>query len=157
MERPVAILLGAAVWPGGVPSPALKRRAETAAALYRDGRVRAIVATGGIGKYPPSEAEAARDLLIARGVPPCAVILEECSTTTLENLSNARDRLAPGTPAIIVSDLWHLPRARLAAHRLGLSATGAAPSLRGAHWGRAARAALREVAALLWYLVRPMR
>ena len=157
MQRPVAIVLGAAVRPGGIPSPALRRRAEKAAALYRTGQVRGLIATGGLCDNPPSEASVICELVTALGVPRDAVILEENATTTLENLANAQSLLAPGTPTVIVSDIWHLPRARLAAHRLGLSATGAAPSLRGAHPGYVLRAALREVAALLWYLVRPMR
>ncbi len=157
MEKPVAIVLGAAVWPGGLASPALRRRAEKAAALYLAGAVSGIIATGGPGRHPPSEAQAIREVVVAQGVPDTAVTLEDRSRTTLENLANAKDLVPPGVSAIIVSDLWHLPRARLAARRLGLPATGAAPSLRGAHRGRVLRAVLREAAALLWYLVRPMR
>ena len=157
MEKPVAIVLGAAVWPGGVPSRALLRRAEKAAALYRAGEVRRLLATGGIGHHPPSEASVIRDVVMACGVPGDAIILEETSATTLENLAFAKALLPPGTRVVIVSDLWHLPRARLTARRLGLAATGAAPSLKGAHWGRVLRATLREAAALAWYLVRPMR
>ena len=157
MEKPVAIVLGAAVWPGGVPSPALRRRAEKAAALYRAGDVDGIVATGGIGQQPPSEAAAICDVVTGLGVPRQAVILEDRSTTTIENLENARRLIPPGTPVIIVSDRWHLPRARLVARRRGLSAAGAAPSLKSAHWGRVFLAVLREAAALAWYFVRPMR
>lgn len=157
MEKPVAIVLGAAVWPGGVPSPTLRRRAEKAAALYRAGRVARIVATGGAGDHPPSEARVTRDVLAALGVPETAVILEEHSTTTLENLINARALLPEAPPVVIVSDAWHLPRARLAARRLGMDAEAAAATLKGAHPLRLLRAALRELGAYLWYLVRPMR
>ncbi len=157
MEKPVAIVLGAAVWPGGAPSPALRRRAEKAAALYLSGAVGGIVATGAIGRYPPSEARAIRDVLTAMGVPDSAVILEETSTTTLENLANARALLPEGARAIIVSDMWHLPRAWLTARRLGVRAGTAAASFEGSHPLRVLWAVLREVAAFLWYLVRPMR
>lgn len=157
MEPPVAIVLGAAVWPGGVPSRALRRRAERAAALYLDGTVRGLVATGGVGRHPPSEAAAIREIVLTLGVPADAVVMEEGSTSTLENLAHAYALLPARTPVIIVTDLWHLPRARLTAHRLGMTARGAAPSLRGAHPGRVLRAALREVGALTWYLVRPIR
>ena len=157
MEKPVAIVLGAAVWPGGTPSPTLRRRAEKAAALFHMGKVVRIVATGGVGTHPPSEARVIREVLAARGVPESAVILEEQATTTLENLVNARALLPGGTPVVIVSDAWHLPRARLAARRLGMQAGGAAASLRGSHPLGILRAALRELGAFLWYLVRPMR
>lgn len=157
MDKPVAIVLGAAVWPGGTPSPTLARRAEKAAALYHTGQVVRIVASGGVGDHPPSEARVIREVLADRGVPNSAVILEEASTTTLENLANTRALLPEGTPVVIVSDAWHLPRARLTARRLGMQAGGAAASVRGGHPLGILRAALRELAACLWYLVRPMR
>jgi uncharacterized SAM-binding protein YcdF (DUF218 family) len=157
MDKPIAIVLGAAVWPGGEPSPALRRRAEKAAALYLSGAVGGIVATGGIGDHPPSEARAIRAVAGDLGVPDSAVILEETSTTTLENLANARALLPKENPVIIVSDIWHLPRAWLTARRLGVRAGWAAASLEGSHPLRVLRAALREVAAFLWHLVRPMR
>lgn len=157
MDKPVAIVLGAAVWPGGEPSPALRRRAETAAALYLEGAVSRIVATGAIGRDPPSEARAIRDLVVAQGVPDDAVILDETSTTTLENLVTARALLPAGARVVVVSDPWHLPRARLAAHRLGLRADTAAATREGSHPLRVLRAVLREIAAFLWYLIRPMR
>ena len=157
MTKPLAIVLGAAVWPGGVPSPTLRRRAETGAALYRAGRVQGLVATGGVGRHPPSEAEVIHDLVTQLGVPDAVVVLEDRSATTQENLANAKALLPENTPAIIVSDFWHLPRARLTARRLGLDATGQAPPLKGSNWARVAVALLREAIALLWYLVRPIR
>lgn len=157
MTAPHAIVLGAAVWAGGAPSPTLRRRAETAARLYRAGKVAGIVASGGLGRHPPSEAEAIAGLLTAAGVPEAAILREDRARTTLDNLRFSRDLLPPGTPVVIVTDAWHLPRARLVARRLGLSATGAAPPLRGARVIPTLRAVLREAAALVFYLLRPMR
>jgi len=154
MPRPIAIVLGAAVWEGGVPSPALMRRIEKATALYRAGRAAAIMGCGGVGKVPPAEADVIAGALQSLGVPPEAILREDRSRSTLENLRNAKALLPPDTPAIIVTDPWHLPRARLAARRLGLNATGAATSLRGAHPLRVARAVLREIPALAWYALR---
>jgi uncharacterized SAM-binding protein YcdF (DUF218 family) len=113
-----------------------------------------IVATGGIGKHPPSEAEAVRDILVERGVPESAVILEARSHSTFENIAFAADLLPQGSDVVLVSDAWHLPRARLVARRLGLRATAAAPSLRGARAWFTARATLREIAAFAAYLLR---
>ena len=62
--RPVALVLGAAVWPGGRPSPTLRRRALKAAALWHEGQVRAIIGCGGVGRHPPSEAEVIRALCL---------------------------------------------------------------------------------------------
>ena len=155
MSLPYAIVLGAAVWPGGVPSPSLRRRAEAAAALYRAGRVAGIVGTGGLGRHPPSEAEAIRAIVLAQGVPETAVILEDRSTNTRENLIFSRALLPEGTAVVIVSDAWHLPRARLIARRLGLAATTARASGKGSAPHRRAKAMLRELAALALELLRP--
>lgn len=157
MTQPVAILLGATVGPGGAATPTLRRRAEKAAALYHAGTVSRIVASGGVGRFPPAEAEVARDLLLGLGVPPEAVIIEDRSHNTLENIAFSKDLLPPGTPVVIVSDAWHLPRARLVARRLGLTATGARAGMHGTRPLRTARLALRELAALALYLLRPMR
>lgn len=154
---PYAITLGAAVWPNGVPSPTLTRRAVRAGELYLSGKVEKIITTGGVGDHPPSEAEATRTLLLEMGVPAEAILTETTSTSTLDNLRNAAALLPPSTPVVIVSDAWHLPRARLAARRLGLDATSAHASLKGTHPGRIARAILREAIAIGWYLARPIR
>lgn len=157
MNEPVAIVLGAAVWPGGVPSPTLRRRAEKAAALYRAGRVGGIIATGALGRNPPSEARVIRDVVVAAGVAEADVLLDAHSTSTLENLANARALLPDGACPVIVSDLWHLPRARLTARRLGFRAQSAPASLRGARPLGILSAILREIPAFAWYLVRPLR
>ena len=154
MCKTFAIVLGAVVWNGGIASPTLRRRAATAAALYRDGQVEGIVATGGIGAHPPSEAEVIRDLLTARGVPDGAILLESRSHSTLENIAFAADLLPEGSALVLVSDFWHLPRARLVACRLGLRARSAAPPLSGARPLFTARAVLREIAAFLVYALR---
>lgn len=150
-----AIVLGAAVWPGATPSPALRRRAEVAAQLYCDGLVKVIITTGGVGDHPPSEAAVTARVLTELGVPESAIRCEDRSHSTMENLVHSRAFLADGAPVVIVTDRWHLPRAKLVARRLGLVATGAAPSLRGSHPGRITRAVLRELPALLWYAIRP--
>lgn len=157
MTRPYAIVLGAAVRAGGTPSPTLRRRAERAAQLWQAGGVAGIVATGAVGRHPPSEAEVIRAVLVGCGVPAEAVLLEDRSRSTLDNLAFARALMPAGATAVIVSDVWHLPRARLAARRLGLPATAVRASLRGSHPGRVLRASMREAVAFAWYLIRPMR
>jgi uncharacterized SAM-binding protein YcdF (DUF218 family) len=154
-----ALILGAAVWPDGRPSPTLRRRTLHASALWHRGAVQALVACGGLGHHPPTEAEAMRDLLLAEGVPPGAIRLEDRSRNTHENLLFALPLLADlgAREVVIVTDLTHAPRARLIARRLGLPATSSSPSLRGAHLPTTLRQSLREVPATalaLWRLRR---
>lgn len=145
-----ALLLGAAVWQNG-PSPALTRRTCHAAALFRTGAVTRIIACGGEGDFPPSEAQVMRDVLVGQGVPPEAILLEDTSTNTVENIANAVTLLDGQTRGIvIVSDAYHLPRALLIARRLGLTATGSASELPNASL-RTFRRKLREGAGMIWY------
>ena len=60
-----------------------------------------------------------------------------------------------GTRSIIlVTDWYHLPRAKLVARRLGLSCVGVSPGLRATHIGQQARSALREIPAYIAYWLR---
>ena len=90
------------------------------------------------------------------GVPDHALHMDESSTSTLENLVNARTILAAtgARSAIIVTDRFHAPRALLTARRLGIIATASCPAPTGTSPLRLARCWLREVPACLWYLLR---
>lgn len=152
MTLPTAIVLGAAVWPDGQPSPTLRRRALHAARLWHAGKVGAIIACGGPGRYPPSEAEVIRALCLDQGVDPAAIGLEDRSTTTEENLRLALPLLKT-RQVIVVTDYYHAPRARLVARRLGLDAASSSPPLRSSKPRAQIKAALREIPACLWYLL----
>jgi uncharacterized SAM-binding protein YcdF (DUF218 family) len=80
----VIVILGAAVWPGGGPSLVLGDRIARAAELYHQGVAPKIICTGGVGTYPPAEAEVEKQLLIRAGVPEAAIITETASTSTAE-------------------------------------------------------------------------
>lgn len=149
-----ALVLGAAVRPGGRPSRTLLRRARHAAHLYASGTVTHVVACGGIGKHPPSEAAVIGRICREAGVPAAAIRLEESSTSTAENIAFAvpilRD-IGAGRVAI-VTDGYHLPRARLTARRHGLVCTDVPPPPpEGVTFARI-RSILREIPAYLWYL-----
>ena len=157
-SRTAALILGCAVWPDG-PSPTMRRRTLHAARLWHEGRVAWLVPCGGLGRNPPSEALAMRDLLLAADVPPDAIHLEDRSRNTHENILLAKpilERLG-AEAAVIVTDRTHAPRARLIARGLGLHATSASPPLRGARLRSTLRQFLREVPATvvaLWRLRR---
>ncbi|MEJ6390932.1 YdcF family protein [Gymnodinialimonas ulvae] len=149
------VVLGAAVWPDG-PSPTLRRRVAHGASLYHAGAGRVVICCGGLGRHPPSEASAMADLLRSADVPASAIHLEDQSTNTTENLRFALPILRDlGTNRVlIVSDAYHLPRARLIARRLGLHASGTAPSLHGARLWPQLKGWLREGPGLLAILLR---
>jgi uncharacterized SAM-binding protein YcdF (DUF218 family) len=151
----LTLILGAAVWPDG-PSPTLRRRTGHAATLYHAGIATCLVPCGGLGRHPPTEAAAMTALLVDAGVPPEAILPEDRSTTTAENIRFALPilRAAGTTSIIIVTDWYHAPRARLIARRLGLSPQSSTPPLRGTRFDRQARMILREGVALAWTLLR---
>lgn len=153
--KPMAIVLGAAVWAGGVPSPTLRRRAAHAAGLWHCGDVSGIVASGGVGKNPPSEAQAIVDICQGLGVAATDLILEDQSHTTEENLLFSSRKLHErgARSAIIVTDTYHAPRALLVARRVGLQARASCPAQRGTSLYRLGKSWLREIPAFLWYLV----
>ena len=133
-ERAV-IVLGAGIR-GTRVSNLLRRRLETALAVYRKNPAAAVVVTGGQGpqEHVP-EGVAMRGWMLAHGVPGSDVILEDKSRTTEENLLFARELLAArgiGTdaPVAVVTSQFHCFRARKLAKRAGYTsvASVAAPA-----------------------------
>ena len=114
------IVLGAAVLPGGEPSPSLRARAVGAATLWRLGVAPLIIATGAHHLRPPGEAVVIRDLLVRDGVPEDVVLLEDKSRNTLGNLLNARGILPPHLRRVyVVTEPFHMGRALHIARDVG--------------------------------------
>ena len=122
-----AIVLGAAVI-GETPSPVFAARLDHAVTLYREGRVSRVLVTG--GRSPEdrvSEAAAGAVYLRAQGVPAAAILIEDRSRTTRQNLANARGVLGQNArkPVLIVSDPLHMRRAMSMAAAEGFAASPA--------------------------------
>lgn len=143
-----AIVLGAAV-DGDKPSPVFASRIDHAIDLWRSQRVRQIIFTGGKAAGDKlSEAEAAREYAGSKGVPAEAIILEDRSQTTMENLVFAQPGMlgiADG-PVLVVSDPLHMRRAIQMAGALGYDAQpSATPSTRYHSFWTKVPFAMREV------------
>ena len=141
-------MLGAAVY-DAQPSPVFAERLNHAASLYRSGRVKLLVLTGGKGEGARlSESAVAKRYLQAKGVPANAMLTEERSHTTRQNLVEAR-RLLSGKPAasvLIVSDPLHMRRALAMAKDLGLPAQASpTPTSRYRSWRAKLPFLLREL------------
>ena len=124
------VVLGAAQYDGR-PSPVLAARLDHALELWRAGLAPHIVVTGGKqegDRY--TEATAAAEYLIARGVPDSAILREVQGTSTWESLAaTARILRNRGLERVlVVSDPYHSLRARETARELGLDAF-ASPTL----------------------------
>ena len=125
-----ALVLGAAAW-GQKPSPVYRERITEAIALYKSGRVRYLVFTGGTPQSGyPAEGEVGRRFAIENAVPPAAILVETTSRTTWQNLANTKELLASNgiQTVLLVSDPLHMRRAMAMAASLGLQATPAPTS-----------------------------
>lgn len=159
-DADAALVLGNRVWLDGAPNPCLAARVDAAVALARAGRVPLLVMSGGVDHEDGRiEADAMEGLARAVGYTG-PVLREAASQSTRENLLLSRPVLeAAGVRrVIVVTEPSHLWRTRLLAGGSGFDrafevqyAAAPAPCRR---WDRAARAALREVAAVVNNAVR---
>lgn len=119
-----AVILGAKVKPGGIPSQSLKNRLDAAVDyLQKYPAVKAIVTGGQGADEDRTEASVMANYLIKHGIAEDRVLLEDQSTTTYENLLFAKKLLPENTASItIISNDFHLKRATVLARKLGLKA-----------------------------------
>ena len=107
-----AIVLGAAVLDGR-PSPVFEERIKHAINLYKEGRVRFIIFTGGVGKSDQqSESIIAADYAIENGVAANDTFCETSSKITFENLRGAKEIIEQQDlkRILVVSDPLHMRR-----------------------------------------------
>jgi uncharacterized SAM-binding protein YcdF (DUF218 family) len=120
------VVMGAAQYDGR-PSPVFAARLDHGIALYRAGIAPRLVVTGGKAEGDrTTEAAAARDYALARGVPEAAIVVEDRSRTTLQSI-RAVGRLlrADGlATAVFVSDRPHMLRVLRMAGDDGITAWG---------------------------------
>lgn len=124
------------------PTPLLQGRLDTALRLWnRQGRLPLLIVSGGQGADEEiSEAEAMTRYLVGeRQVPESSVLLEDKSTTTLENLEFSKqimDAHSGGARyrcALVTSD-YHVFRAAEYAHKVGVPADGVGSHTKGYYW-----------------------
>ena len=150
----VALVLGSKVELDGTPSPRLRARLDRTLELFRGGSFPSVVVSGGVGKEGYDEAAVMRDYLVAHGVPAERIILDSHGDTTLASAQNiariARERNFKSV--FIVSQYFHIPRAKLALERCHFSVIHSAH----AHFfeWRDVYSAARETAGYGSYLLR---
>ena len=120
----VMIVLGCQVREDG-PSVLLRDRLDEALAYWEDHPDITIVVSGGQGpNEPTTEARAMADYLMEGGVAEDQLLLEEDSHNTNQNLRGSLAVLEeagidPSDGVILVSNGFHLTRARMLAERIG--------------------------------------
>jgi uncharacterized SAM-binding protein YcdF (DUF218 family) len=157
VQADAAIVLGAAVW-GNEISPVFRERINHAIELYRSGKVRKVIFTGGQGnRNEQTEAAAARAYAIRNGVPENDILIEETSHTTYENVVNAK-QLADANglkKVLLVSDPMHMKRAVAMAGDIGLEAyPSPTPTTRYQGWRSQIGSLAHETYYYIGYLLR---
>jgi len=120
------IVLGAKLI-GNEPSTMLRLRLDETLRLYVNGYASTIIVSGGQGADEDyTEAKVMHDYLVAHGIPAQAILLEEKSSNTYQNLMNSQRIMKEHglNQAIIVSNASHIRRSLVLAQNLGINASG---------------------------------
>ncbi len=122
-----AVVLGFGLLEGGRVSPVFRARIAEGVALHRRGLARRVLFTGGVGTYGPAEGVAAMEVARSMGLAPEATLFEARSRTTRENMACAAEVMREHGLSLrsvaVVSDTFHLARARRYARDAGLDAS----------------------------------
>lgn len=128
MRVDAIVVLGAAQYDGR-PSPQLQARLDHVVLLWQNDVSQRVVVTGGkqFGDRF-TEAEASREYLVGKGVPISAIVVEPQGESTFESLAAVRDdtTMAGVRSVVVVSDPYHVLRARLVAEEVGFDAQASA-------------------------------
>lgn len=120
---PVALVLGAKVFPDGTPSPFLTARLDLAKRLYDAGRVDVIIVSGDKNAPEYDEPAAMWGYLVNAGVPESKLVIDAKGFDTFESCVRAR-QLFNVSRLIMVTQSYHLPRAVATCRSLGIDAMG---------------------------------
>lgn len=122
-DAPVAIVFGAAVYPGGRPSPVLADRIATAVDLYKAGKVRKLLLSGDNRFENYNEPGAMLTYAHQLGVPREAMQPDYGGRRTYDTCYRTR-YIFQVKKAILVTQKFHLPRALFICRSLGIDAVG---------------------------------
>ena len=150
-----AIILGAGII-YDKPSPVFRERIKYGITLYKTGKVKKLLFTGGLGKGKiHTESEVAKIYAINHGVHPSDILIEEKSTITYENISESQKVMNKNSlnSVLIVSDPLHMKRAMTMALDLGINAnTAPTPTSMYKTWSTKLDFLVREIYFYIGYL-----
>ena len=119
-----AIILGAAIWKDK-PSPVFKARIDHGINLHKQGKVKTLVFTGGVGTGEVyAESEVAKQYAMSQGIAAENILIETRSQITFENLTESKLLFDANNidTVLLVSDPLHMKRAMTMAQDLNINA-----------------------------------
>jgi SanA protein len=137
--RPVAIVFGAGLRRDGTPTTVLRDRVETAVELYKRGKVVKLLMSGDNRFAYYNEPEAMRQYALQLGMPDKDIVLDYAGRRTYDTCYRARVIFGI-KDAILVTQLFHLPRAIYTCNMLGVDSVGV----------EADHATYRKITRLFW-------
>ncbi len=148
------VILGNKVELNGTPSPTLASRLEKGAELYKQGVAPLVIVSGGLGREGFKEGDVMRDYLVARGVATEAIIVDNNGLDTYMTAQNTKKIFDEKklNSALVVSNYFHISRARLALKRVGIDPVYSAHG--HYFWIGDVRSVPREVAGYVYYVLR---
>lgn len=119
----VGIVLGASLRQD-IPSPGLQERLDLAVNLYKQGKFKQLIVSGGLDHNGSklTEAEGMRNYLVKKGLPPKSILIEPRATSTYENLLFSKQIMDEQglVSSIIVTHSYHGSRSLDIAETVGL-------------------------------------
>ncbi|WP_328400861.1 YdcF family protein [Streptomyces sp. NBC_00390] len=118
----VAVVFGAGLW-NGRPTPYLAHRLDTAAELYRTGKVKVVLVTGDNSRAEYDEPDAMRTYLAERGVPDRLIVSDYAGFDTWDSCVRAK-KIFGVDHAVLVTQGFHIRRAVALCNAAGVDAYG---------------------------------
>jgi SanA protein len=159
-SKPAAVVFGAGLTRAGTPTPVLRDRVDTAAALYFAGKVEKILMSGDNRYIDYNEPQAMKDYALNQGIPEAAIVLDYAGRSTYDTCYRAK-YIFGLRDVLLVTQGFHLPRAIYICQNLGLDAVGVIADRRAYRARSILFWSLRELPATLaafWdvHLARPL-
>lgn len=130
-DKPVAMVLGAALQADGKPSEPLAGRLSLAVRLYKEGRVKKLLITGDDGQFHTNEVAAMEKFVLAQGVTSTDLMVDGHGYRTYESCKRAV-QVYGLTEAVVVTSRNHLGRSLYLCEHLGMRTIGvSSPSTHG--------------------------
>lgn len=112
-----ALVFSTKVYEQGKPNPCLAARVAAAAELWKAGKVKRLVMSGGINRDFRHGAKTMRALAEQMGVPSDAIVLETEADDTFKNIVYSTPLLENDRSVVLVSSGFHMRRAAWLAAR----------------------------------------
>jgi SanA protein len=120
-ERPVALVLGAGLWPDGSLTPILADRVATAADLYHAGKVQKLLCSGDNRFVDYNEPAAMRAYAMQLGVPEADIVLDYAGRRTYDSCYRAK-AIFGVEQVVAVTQRFHAARSLYTCDALGVDA-----------------------------------